>query len=95
MKYVTFFDEKYIYGIHYLEDMVNGFKYTDVAYVTKGSFIANNEVKGIDHNYVLEYSDKFSSIFNLDKISLDSIINNRAVTAKGYSIDPFEIEISA
>ena len=48
-----------VYGPHYLEDMVNAFKYTDCDYITKGT----PRGKSLIHNYTEEIIDPFSTIF--------------------------------
>src|SRR5690606_8430705 len=36
---IAFFKDEYEYGMFYLEDMVNGFKYTDSDYITKDAYL--------------------------------------------------------
>jgi spore maturation protein CgeB len=82
--FITFFSEKYNYGINYLQDMVNGFKYTDTAFITKDP--------KVEHNYVDFTNDKYRTMFNPKKISIEDMLNKNEFKAKGYSIDPFELE---
>jgi 2-polyprenyl-3-methyl-5-hydroxy-6-metoxy-1,4-benzoquinol methylase len=81
--FIAFFSEKYNYGINYLQDMVNGFKYTDSAFITKDS--------DIEHNYVKITKDKYKTMFNPRKIKVGEILNKQEFKGDGYSIDPFEI----
>jgi hypothetical protein len=82
--FVTFFTEDYNYGIHYLQDMVNGFKYTDTAFVTKDP--------KVEHNYIDFTNDKYTTMFNPKKISIEDMLNKKEFKGEGYSIDPFELE---
>jgi polyhydroxyalkanoate synthesis regulator phasin len=82
--FVTFFSEDYKYGPNYLQDMLNGFKYTDSAFITK-------DLK-VEHNYVDSTNDKYRTIFNPEKISIEDMLNKSEFKAKGYSIDPFELD---
>jgi 2-polyprenyl-3-methyl-5-hydroxy-6-metoxy-1,4-benzoquinol methylase len=82
--FVTFFSEKYNYGINYLQDMVNGFKYTDTAFITKDP--------RVEHNYIDSTNDKYRTMFNPKKISIEDMLNKNEFKAKGYSIDPFELD---
>jgi 2-polyprenyl-3-methyl-5-hydroxy-6-metoxy-1,4-benzoquinol methylase len=81
--FIAFFSEKYNYGIHYLQDMINGFKYTNTAFITKDT--------KVEHNYVNSTKDKYRTIFNPEKIDIKDILNKTEFKEKGYSIDPFEI----
>jgi hypothetical protein len=82
--YIAFFGEDYEYGRHYLEDMVNAYKYTDVYYVTKDS--------KIEHNYVYQVEDKYKTLFSLEKLQLKEILNKKQFNYLGYSIDRFELK---
>src|SRR5699024_9193567 len=53
--YITFFNDDYLYEEYYLEDMLSGFKYTDVDFVTKD---ARKEF----HNYTSEIVDKYKTM---------------------------------
>jgi 2-polyprenyl-3-methyl-5-hydroxy-6-metoxy-1,4-benzoquinol methylase/spore maturation protein CgeB len=82
--FITFFSEKYNYGTHYLQDMINGFKYTNSAFITKDP--------KVEHNYVDFTNDKYRTMFNPKKISIEDMLNKNEFKAEGYSIDPFELE---
>jgi hypothetical protein len=81
---ITFFSDKYNYGIHYLQDMVNGFKFTDSAFITKDP--------KVEHNYVDSTKDKYRTMFNPKKISINDILKKEEFNGEGYSIDPFELD---
>jgi hypothetical protein len=63
--------------------MINGFKYTNTAFITKDT--------KVEHNYVNSTKDKYRTIFNPEKIDIKDILNKTEFKEKGYSIDPFEI----
>jgi len=90
--FVTFFSEKNKYGEYYLEDMINCFKFVDVAYVTKSSYYSkNDELVGKSHNYTETYKDRNKTIFNLEKVNIKNILSNKSLNLTGYSSDPFEL----
>jgi hypothetical protein len=91
-KFVTFFSEKYMYGQNYLQDLVNGFKFTDVFYVTKGVIDLKKDPNMSDfHHYVSSVSDKYRTMYNLKKLSFKRILKEEKLEELGYVIDPFEI----
>ena len=52
------------YGSHYLEDMVNAFKYTNCRYVTKHAFSKDGMLRqGAEHRYVEMVKNKFCTLF--------------------------------
>ncbi len=90
---VAFFDVATDYGEHYLEDMINAFKYTNSDYITKSAYIKGDAlVDGVEHNYVDTIGSKFRTVFWSSAFSHDELINLDApiVREKGYSIDHFE-----
>jgi len=90
--FITFFSEKNKYGEYYLEDMLNCFKFVDVAYVTKSSYFnEKDELIGKSHNYVETYEDKNKTVFNLEKVNIKNILSNKSLNLIGYSSDPFEL----
>lgn len=94
--FITFFKEDYYYEEYYLQDMINGFKYTDSDYVTKDSYYSNKDiVAGIEHNYVSKMRDKYKSIFDTKAFSFDFLLSlNKGITLEnGYSIDHFELNM--
>jgi len=92
---IAFFNDEYQYGEFYLEDLVNGFKYTFCDYISKDSKqIKGNESSGTDHNYVNVLSDKYATLFWSKSFTLSSLLTleNGAALSNGYMIDPFELE---
>lgn len=96
-----FWDGRSQYGEHYLEDMINAFKYTACDYITKNNYLSNKNMTGtierehiytdcIDNIYatVFWYSNEvFSMISRCIEDGKKSI-----VMPNGYSIDHFEYE---
>lgn len=92
--YIAFFHSDYEYGEYYLEDLVNGFKYTNSSYITKDAYYDGDDyVSGIEHNYVNEIKDKYKTVFSTSKFQSDKIIgiNGHYQCENGYSIDCLEI----
>jgi glycosyltransferase involved in cell wall biosynthesis len=94
-KMVTFFHEDYKYGEYYLEDLVNGFKYTNSSYVTKNSYYQNGVInEGIQHNYVNNMEDKYKTAFWVADFKPKELLNMNVLDGVlGYSIDPLELEV--
>lgn len=92
---VAVWNENSEYGAFYLEDMINGFKYTDCAYITKDSFISNGKLNsGVEHNYVDHIRNVYATVFWKNAIDYMKIIqmtnDSGQISAKnGYSIDHF------
>ena len=89
---VTWFDPDAFYGEFYLEDMVNGFKYTTCDYVTKDAWVADGVLQaGVEHNYVSRIRSGFRTLFwrasfpdeFFRQVPMERSIDN------GYSIDHF------
>lgn len=94
--FIAFFKEDYFYEEYYLQDMINGFKYTDSDYITKDSYYYNNQlISGIEHNYVNKMKDKYKTVFDTKAFNLDFLLslNNSIFLNKGYSIDPFGLNV--
>lgn len=92
--FIAFFNKDYAYEEYYLEDMINGFKYTNSDYITKDSYYEKKEViKGIEHNYINMMKDKYKTIFDAKSFSIDQILSlkNNMELKNGYSIDHFEL----
>lgn len=90
---VTFFTEQKDYGEFYLEDMINGFKYTNSDYITKDSYFDGEKyVKGIEHDYVERMKDKERTVFWSTSFTAKELLDLSEETSipNGYSIDPFE-----
>ncbi|TXC90945.1 glycosyltransferase [Metabacillus litoralis] len=91
---ITFFNPEYSYHEFYLEDMINGFKYTDSDYITKDSYKdGNGYVEGAQHDFVREMKDKYRTVFWSSSFSYETLkdLNAPTVLENGYSVDPFEI----
>ena len=94
--FVAYFNANYNYGENYLQDMVNGFKYTNSDFITKDCYLENGKlIPGIEHNYINEIKDKYKTIFDLKIYPMNfvSSINNKINLNNGYSIDHFQLEI--
>ena len=92
--FIAYFDDEADYGVYYLEDMINAFKYVDVDFVTKQAYYLDGELQaGIEHDYVDSYEDKMRTVFsskNYQKLrDLDGCEGYQ-----GYAIDPFEFKVS-
>ncbi len=89
--YIAFFDTKIQYKKNYLEDMVNAFKYTDSDFITIASEIRDNEILGINHNYVNNSKNLDLVVCDAKRYNIKSIIKKGMIEGTGYSIDPFQI----
>lgn len=90
---VAFFDENAEYGCFYLEDMVNGFKYTDCDYITKaGYYSGNNYIAGVEHDYVSVMQSKTRTVFWRKSYAVETLLemDDFCNLANGYSIDRFQ-----
>lgn len=88
--FIAFFGDSRCYGMHYLEDMINGFKYTKSDFVTKDSYMLKDKlVAGIEYNYVQEYHDKFRTVFSTESFHTFALITNEG-KGNGYSVDHLE-----
>jgi hypothetical protein len=93
-QFVTFFSEKYMYGENYLQDLINGFKFTDVFYVTKGDVDLKKDPNMSDfHHYISSVSDRYRTMYNLKKLSIKKILKEEKLEELGYVVDPFEITV--
>lgn len=90
--YFTFFNPNHFYGDHYLEDMINAFKYTDSRYITKGSFNGNLNSQ-LEHEYTDFHAGICRTIFSSKYFEVEDVLNDNWEDKKeavgGYSIDPF------
>ncbi|GAQ16778.1 glycosyl transferase family 2 [Oceanobacillus picturae] len=90
---ITFFDVSKEYGEFYLEDMVNGFKYTDSDFITKEAYYdGDNFVKGTEHDYVKVIKDKTRTIFWSEAFTSEELMkmDKPFHRENGFSIDRFE-----
>ena len=90
---VAFFDADADYGAYYLEDMINGFKYTDSDYVTKTAYVNADGVliAGREHDYVEEFEDRARTVFWRAAFTLDELLSATGPVARahGYAVDHF------
>ena len=89
---VTFFNSSMDYDMFYIEDMINGFKYTDSSYITKDAYFdGENLVKGKEHDYVSVMKNKYATVFWTNDFTAEKLIElkDNAEIANGYSIDHF------
>ena len=92
---VAFFDADADYGAYYLEDMVNGFKYTDCDYVTKDAYVRHGRVvKGREYYYVDMIRDRSRTVFWRRSFTYRDIValEGKARIPNGYSIDHYNYE---
>ncbi len=94
---VAFFDADADYGAYYLEDMVNGFKYTDCDYVTKAAYVdaEGKLVAGREHDYVGEFADRTRTVFWRAAFTFDELLAAKGATARGngYASDHFSYAV--
>ncbi len=89
--YIAYMSDDINYQRHYIEDMINAFKYTACDYITINSRIQNGKIEGINHDYINESSDIRISIFDSKKYNAIKTIKDKYIEGNGYSIDPFGI----
>lgn len=90
---VTFFHPEHVYEEFYLEDMINGFKYTSCDYITKDAYFSGKQYnKGVEHNYVNQIKSKYRTVFWTEAFDVKELIatDGPLDRGNGYSIDPFE-----
>src|SRR5699024_856248 len=86
--FVAYFDnEKYYYEENYIEELVSGFKYADVDFVTKD----NSKEK---YNYTDNFSDIALSMFDLNVLPDAKIETVRNKVLSGLNIDDTEIVLN-
>ncbi|MDO5558455.1 MAG: hypothetical protein Q4F95_02535 [Oscillospiraceae bacterium] len=84
---VSFWGNDRKYGIYYLEDMINGFKYTDCSYITKGE---------AQHEYTEKIGDKYATVFwrsSYETGFLAGLDEKDIFLENGYSSDCANYEI--
>jgi glycosyltransferase involved in cell wall biosynthesis len=94
--FFTWFNDKNEYESNYLNDMINGFKYTNVGYITKNSFFADIVYhKDIEHDYTYFIKGIDKTVFRVDKYLptqfISTKMDERLEIGRGYSIDPYEL----
>ena len=89
---VTRWNENDVYEMFYLEDMINGFKYTNCDYITKACYKYRDEYVGMkEHDYVSEIANVSATVFWRSAISLSDLMSmtDGVKRNNGYSIDHF------
>jgi glycosyltransferase involved in cell wall biosynthesis len=90
---IAFFHPDKFYDNYYLEDMINGFKYTNSDYITKDSYYDGETlVPGREHDYVDIMKSKFRTVFWAKSFSAQQLLDfdGEQRIPNGYSIDRFE-----
>lgn len=91
--FIAFFDDQKFYGEFYLEDMINGFKYTNSDYITKDAYYDGDKwIQGKEFDYVNVINDKYRTVFWSQSFSLEELLEIQGSKAlqNGFSIDRFE-----
>ncbi|MBQ6008757.1 MAG: methyltransferase domain-containing protein [Kiritimatiellae bacterium] len=90
---VAFFGADADYGAYYLEDMINGFKYTNCDYVTKAAYVneTGTLVEGKEHDYVSAFADRTRTVFWRDAFTLEELLGATGAVKRenGYASDHF------
>jgi len=87
--FVTFWDQTSTYKRYYLEDMINGFKYTDADFITKDCYLdKKNCISGVEFGFVGNFNP-IRTVFNTKVFKNEYDIANK-ISDYGFSIDKFE-----
>ena len=88
---IAWFHPEAEYGAFYLEDMVNGFKYTSCDYITKDAWYEGKELHpGVEHDYVERMNSKYRTVFWQTAFQPEFLLNaSPGQLPNGYSIDHF------
>lgn len=92
--YIAILSGEHEYGDHYLQDMVNGFKYTDSDYITKDAYFCNGTLQaGKSHEYTNIMPANWRTVFSASAISPYNAIKmvQPTILENGYSIDPYQL----
>lgn len=98
-EFFTFFSEDLDYASDYLQDMVNGFKFTRGLFVTKNSFV--REGKFYKWSFEDDYTNTYLSVYRtLFSSRIENCLNvkrladfeNCSLKFQGYSTNPFFLE---
>lgn len=89
---VAFFHPDAFYGEFYLEDMCNGFKYTDAVAITKDAWMEGKQLhRGVEHNFVDNIHDKHRTVFWRETFDMEFLLELEGeLPCRAYSIDHFE-----
>lgn len=96
VRYFSFLNPDFSYESNYLQDFLNGFKYVDVDYITKGAyFLKGRYVDGPQHEFVNECYGLSRSMFSIKTLTPQQLsrykMEEKFSLNNGYSIDPFEL----
>ena len=92
---VAWFAPEAHYGVFYLEDMVNGFKYTACDYITKDAWREGGALHaGTEHSYVSRMGSKYRTLFwrSAYDAAFPLSPTDGAELPNGYSIDHFQYD---
>lgn len=92
---VAWFAPEAHYGVFYLEDMVNGFKYTACDYITKDAWYEGGALHaGTEHSYVSRMGSKYRTLFWRSAYDAAFLLSpaDGAELPNGYSIDHFQYD---
>ena len=92
---VAWFAPEAHYGVFYLEDMVNGFKYTACDYITKDAWREGGALHaGTEHSYVSRMGSKYRTLFWRSAYDAAFLLSptDGAELPNGYSIDHFQYD---
>lgn len=83
------------YGVFYLEDMANGFKYTACDYITRDAWLEGGVLhEGVEHDYVTRMGSKYRTLFWRAAFAPEWLlqISGQQYLPNGYSIDRFHYD---
>lgn len=90
---IAFFSDEMDYEIFYLEDMINGFKYTACDYITKAAYFSGDQLHaGTEHDFVSQMGSKYRTVFWREAFSPEELLTMDGGVHQlpnGYSIDHF------
>lgn len=91
---VTYFNDQFAYGPYYLEDLVNGFKYTDVDFITQVVYKEGHEWnEGNEHVYTDSFTSRYTTLYWTESVPYEVITGSvKDHELKGYAIDRFNLE---
>ncbi|MBD3667299.1 MAG: glycosyltransferase, partial [Kangiella sp.] len=94
IRYYTFFYKDNHYGKAYLEDMLNGFAYTNCSFITKpdvSNLQTAAELNKTGHTYTDRFYKVESTVFDANIFSPLEVLQGNSVYSSdaGYIIDPF------
>ena len=95
---IAFFNNSSEYSDFYLEDMINGFKFTSCDYITKSAYFSGKDlIKGDEHNFTDKISSKYRTVFWREAFNTaDELLNlkDNTLCNNGYSSDHFNYNLT-